>query len=378
VVDDARVERARERRRPRRFDAEIERRLRPRLVNRLVRRQRLRHVRERVGEAYAGVGELLHHPRKPGVGKARFVLRIAAADVRVRADEPDLLDAGAAVPRGDREVDAALVDRHRVESGLDRIAQLGVDETEEIVAAVLVVLGDPQRADGIPDAERADRHIRDQSVPRKLQRKDFLRETQRVIRDRRQPAGALERQRLRLGPCREREPVRGRLVGGVVGRTIEQAHLGDQSAESPRGVRTATEADDVDPVAGVVMPGDERMAAHDPRDDAQPENAAEHLLDGIARVTHTVDVLRDLHDGAVRVAHHLLLLVAEHRRLRRRLPRDVREQLDDVGDVGVRDLAVRVVVVDHRDAGLVLGAVPRAVGTKHDVLRHDVILPSVR
>jgi hypothetical protein len=77
--------------------------------------------------------------------------------------------------------------------------------------------------------------------------------------------------------------------------------------------------------------------------------------------------------AARRVGNDLLLLVAHRHRLRRDAPGQVREQLDDVRDFRALQLAVLVGRVDRRDSGLLFRAVPGAVRTEHDSLRHTAL-----
>src|SRR5262249_13228556 len=81
---------------------------------------------------------------------------------------------------------------------------------------------------------------------------------------------------------------RDRLVG------VEEPARGDQPRERARRVRPAAEPDDEDAVAYLVVARDERVAAHDPRDQAGSADSPEDLRQEVVGIADAVQVLRDL------------------------------------------------------------------------------------
>lgn len=106
------------------------------------------------------------------------------------------------------------------------------------------------------------------------------------------------------------------------------------------------------------VPGDERVAAHDPRDEPGAPAAAEYPHQEVLRVADPVQVLGDLRDPAVRSGDAPLLLVGRAQAVRREVAGQIQEELEDV-----RPVAALLLLL----LGLP-GSVPRPVRTEHDGL----------
>lgn len=115
-----------------------------------------------VAQPQAQRPRLLHHPLQGAVRQAG--LRIAAADIAVDAGKPELLDARAVLdagPQRGREAEPAFVQGDGVAGVVDARIERGVVEG---VAARIVdqvedrqVVGDAERAHGVPGAQKVHR-----------------------------------------------------------------------------------------------------------------------------------------------------------------------------------------------------------------------------
>src|SRR5262249_39317594 len=125
-------------------------------------------------------------------------------------------------------------------------------------------------------------------------------------------------------------------------------------------VRPAAEPDDEDAVAYLVVARDERVAAHDPRDQAGSADSPEDLRQEVVGIADAVQVLRDLLRRAIGCDEDPLLLVGRPQRSRRKLAGEIQKELEDV-----RRVAAAIVLF-----GL-SRPVPGSIRTEDNVLGHE-------
>ena len=181
------------------------------------------------------------------------LLRVAAADVRMRPGEPDLRDTAfslpALVPQQRAERMPFVVQRQRMAGAIDARAQAVVRKLEPVHGAVEHIGQVERQSDRINRVPDADEPDADLGVVRSL-----TPELRRAIR--RGPEHHLGQpgaEALAVEPVGL--PDRGVQPGGRAFRQlrrIQHAALGDEADEGPDRERAAAEPEDVDLVAGVV------------------------------------------------------------------------------------------------------------------------------
>ena len=252
----------------------------------------------------------LHHPQQRDVAQA--LVRIAAADVRVHAGEPDLLQAvlpdlqvpGHAVlvqfvPEQRQEGIALVVQRQRVPGALDPHVQAVVGHAQRedpvVDGARQLREGTAVGRDGVPHADEADgrarivlplvaRHIPQPRVPG----------TQDHVAD---PAERLGRP---FEPARQ--PGAAELAIGVPAQSIElalvvrlhQSLVRDQGHDEARGECAAAEAERIDGVALLVVAAGVLVDVEDVPLQAVAEHAAEDRQRLEPRRADAVVVVGDL------------------------------------------------------------------------------------
>ena len=222
------------------------------------------------------LGRLGDHPRERQV--RQLVLRVAAADVGVHAGEPDLLDP----PRGPvglellpelrQERRAILVERQRVARVLDvrmqgRVVKRVTPRDEPADP------GQPQRPHGVPHADE-------------VRRRDMARVARTILRA---PLGALAPLLVaraiglvdpaqcppRQSATRTAVDARIAAAAGACRDTAECEH----AAETAHGVGAAAEAEEIDPVTGLVHLDQGVVAVDDVPGNPEPGGLADHVVD---------------------------------------------------------------------------------------------------
>ncbi len=252
---------------------------------------------------------LADHPSQRD--ERQVVVRVAAADVRVHAGKPDLLDAlgvvrARLVPQHRLEGVALVVDRDRVAGAIDLRRQLLIGEAVRVEDAVdhrrQLVDRKAHGIDGVPDADEPDLVRAGQTV---LSVEVF------GLRDRGpqvpQPAEGGRDQRLVLAAIAAvGEPDPGvqslagvQLHGPAAARrnrlaAVEHAAPRDQTCERARGEGAAAETEDVDLIACAIVPAEEPVELADVARQAPAERAAEQPERPEAGRPDAVVVIRDL------------------------------------------------------------------------------------